>query len=243
MFSVWRSVTENWISPLLSVTAGEGAVTTELAPPWLRAITLPGFPRPRESLTVTVIVSAVLPSAGSGLRLGTIPADAAGGTTKGMAPVCVSAIPSVMSVALKITDSNARSVTVNDATPLPSVTADAGAMLALEPPLAVNSTVFPATRFRFESSRVTSVSPLVTPSADTPRTWIESNGEILNPRETSEFAALGMPTAWPLSARIIFPTLGEPNPTCAKSDPIEAGSWKEFVPLSGYSSGFRNPTL
>ena len=91
---------------------GEGAVTTELAPPWSRSTTLPVFGRPSESLSVTVIVSAVLPSAGSVLRLATIPADAAGGGTNVNTGFSVMITPSVVSVAVIVTGSTLRSVTV-----------------------------------------------------------------------------------------------------------------------------------
>ena len=65
-------------------------------------MTLPAVGRPSESLSVTVMVSAVLPSAGSVLRLATILADAAGGVTKLRLGVIESLRLSVVSVAVKV---------------------------------------------------------------------------------------------------------------------------------------------
>jgi hypothetical protein len=71
----------------------------------MRLTILPGVGRPSESLSVTVIVSAVVPSAGSVSRLAMIEPLAAGGTLDVRVGVASISIPSVVSVAVRVTSS------------------------------------------------------------------------------------------------------------------------------------------
>ena len=80
---------------------------------------------------VTMIVAGVWPSAGTADGLAPMPALAAIGTTNATCGFCATVTPSVVSVAVKVTISLLRSVTVNTADP-PSgdVTAVDGVMTA-----------------------------------------------------------------------------------------------------------------
>src|SRR5580700_4771471 len=114
----------------------------ELPPVGVIATCLPEVGRLSESVRVTVIVLAATPSlrtlVGAALML---PAEG-GGTVNAPPAVCDNTTPSVVSVAVRVTDSATRSVTVNCAAPFALlVTALAGLIFAELPALAAREIV------------------------------------------------------------------------------------------------------
>src|SRR5271156_5767765 len=94
-------------------------------------MSFPGDGRPSESLSVTVMSVAVIPSAVTGVGNATSPAEAAGGGTNDSVAFCVKVLSSVVSSAVKLRFSVLRSVIEKTAAPSLSVTALGGVIVAL----------------------------------------------------------------------------------------------------------------
>ena len=153
----------NWMLPLESVTCGVGPVITEL-PVCDRFTSLPGVARPSESFRVTVIVVGVMPSlrtlSGDALML----AEAGGGAEKAPPAVSANTIPSA--VAVSVTGSATRSVTVNWTTPFAVFEIPlAGLIFAELPGLAASVTVLPLTALPIESRTMIETLSCADPSA------------------------------------------------------------------------------
>src|SRR5689334_1078252 len=102
----------------------------------------PGDGRPRPSWSVTVMVVVVTPSEGTGVGDALIDALVAnGGMNRTVGCACSTMLPGV-TVAVNVTDSNARSVTLKTTAPLSTVdTPLAGVITAWLPGLAASTTV------------------------------------------------------------------------------------------------------
>src|SRR5271154_5772384 len=127
-------------------------------------MSFPGDGRPSESLSVTVMSVAVIPSAVTGEGNATSPAEAAGGETNDSVAFCVKVTSSVVSSAVKLRFSVLRSVIEKVAAPSLSVTALGGVTVAL-PVIGVSDTLFPLIGNPLASVRNASPSAVVTPSA------------------------------------------------------------------------------
>src|SRR5271170_4340611 len=127
-------------------------------------MSFPGDGRPSESLRVTVMSVAVIPSAVTGDGNATSPAEAAGGGTKDSVAFCVKVTSSVVSSAVKLRFSVLRSVIEKTAAPSLSVTALEGVIAAL-PAAAVSDTLLPLIGNPLVSVRTACPIAVVAPSA------------------------------------------------------------------------------
>src|SRR5208282_1582787 len=199
-------------------------------------MSFPGDGRPSESLSVTVMSVAVIPSAVTGEGNATSPAEAAGGGTNDSVAFCVKVTSSVVSSAVKLRFSELRSVIVKTAAPSLSVTALGGVTVAL-PVIGVSDTLFPLIGNPLASVRNASPSAVVTPSAG-------AEPSALAPDVTaSERVGLAAPGLKPVSASRNCRKSGDPRPTCAKSDPNDVAEWNAFVFASGYKCKLAFPRL
>ena len=128
------------------------------------------------------------------------------------------------SVAVNVTFSAARLVTVNTTAPLAADdTALAGVITALLPAFLASVTVLPPTMLPSMSRSDTTICTVVAPSAGGAGIGVPGAGGNPNVYGTTvDVTAETGPGDCPASARCNRFMLGEPRPTCAKSDPIEA---------------------
>ena len=188
-------------------------MTTACAPEPETVMVLPGVGLPNESFSVTVIVAAVCPSAGSEDGFAEIPALTAGGTLKVTEVVLARVTPSVVSTALKDKASALASVTEKMAVPLlTEVVALAGDICAL-PPEALSVTFLPLTRLPFASRRVTTMDTALAPSAGMLVGKGGTGPTSDNHGKMVEVEPLTVPTDVLLSRRYNWFMLGEPKPT------------------------------
>src|SRR5271170_319783 len=156
-------------------------------------MSFPGDGRPSESLSVTVMSVAVIPSAVTGVGNATSPAEAAGGGTNDSVAFCVKVTSSVVSSAVKLRFSVLRSVIVKTAAPSLSVTALGGVIVAL-PDIGVSVTLFPLIGNPLVSVRTVCATAVVTPSAGA------EPSALAPPADANERLGSAAPAAKPVSA-------------------------------------------
>src|SRR5271170_4320972 len=206
--------------PVASVTCGVGPLITELPVCCEILISLPGEGLLFASCRVMVMVAVDTPSLVTLGGAAWICDEVAGGVTKVIVGVIVGVNSSPLSLAVKVTCSGVRSVTVKVAAPLDAeVTPLAGITFAWLPGLATRVTVWPPTVFPPLSRSFTTTKPCVAPSAAI--TDCELGKPLGRHVTTSEVIGLGAPTVCSVSERYNAFRLGEPKPTWAKSLPKE----------------------
>ena len=206
--------------PVASVTPLAGAVITECAVPCDSATTLPGVGRFSASRSVTVTIVCADPLLNTPVGAAEMLAPVAAGTPKATFAVWDNTTPDVVSVAVNVTSSDTRSLTVKIAAPLlTDVTALAGVMVAL-PPDAASVTVRPCAALPRASASRTTMYAFVAPSAGTGSPADEPGGiEKFDSAyaSTIDTLALVAPSVCPVRCWCSFGRFGEPRPTCAKS--------------------------
>src|SRR6204780_2222297 len=199
-------------------------------------MSLPGDGRPSESLSVTVISAAVIPSAVTVVGNARSPAEGEAGGTNDSVAFCVKVTSSVVSSAVKLRFSVLRSVIEKTAAPSLSVTALGGVTVAL-PDIGVSDTLFPLIGNPLVSVRTVCASAVVPPSAGA------EPSALAPPADANERLGLAAPGVKPVSASRNCRKSGDPRPTCAKSDPNDDAEWNALVFASGYRCKLAFPRL